>query len=225
MGADLLISEELLLLGLDDESGKPTWTFDSTILNGAVLFDLVRSGSVEIVDKKVLVTDFFPEHPLLRRVQEVIADEKKTRSVSHWQQMLPYQVKNLQQVIASRLVADGVLTEESGKVMGLFKQTKLPEADPGPERALRARLHDILVVGREPSEHDALLITLLEAGYQTGYLLTDVEKEQRKAGKKRAAAIAKDFKENPVVKAGSDAQMAMFTTIFAAGMISSGSGN
>lgn len=210
---DLLLSEELLLLGLDDESGKPSWTFDASMLNAAVLLDLVQTGCVTLDDGKVLVTDLFPAHPLLRAAQEVIANDKKVRTVSHWHSMLPYTLKNLQKRAAERLVADGVLVEEETRVLGLFRSTRFPESDPGPERALRARLQVILVHDAEPDDHDVLLISLLGTGYGIDHVFSADDKSTRKAAKRRATELAKAAKEDPVFQARHDAAVIAAVTM------------
>lgn len=212
---DLLLCEELLLLGLDDESGKPSWTFDASLLNAALLLDLVQTGCVRFEDDKVLVTEHFPVHPLMRAAQEVIAQDRKIRAVSYWHATLPYSLKNLQKRAAERLVADGVLSEREDKVMGLFRTTRLPEADPGPERALRARLHGILVDGADPDDHDTVLITLLASGYSIDHVFADDGKDARKAAKRRAKELEKAAKEDPVFQARHDAAIIAAVTMVA----------
>lgn len=222
---DLLLCEELLLLGLDDESGKPSWSFDASTLNAALLLDLTTTGCVRFEDSKVLVTDHFPQHPLLRAAQEVIAKDKKVRSVSHWHTMLPYSLKDLPKRAAERLVADGVLGEREDKVLGLFRTTRFPETDPGPERALRARLHAILVGGAEPDDHDTVLVTLLSSGYGIDHMYSGDDKADRRTAKRRAAEVAKAAKEDPVFQARHDAAViAAVTTLVATTAVVSAGG-
>ncbi len=222
---DLLLCEELLLLGLDDESGKPSWTFDASLLNAALLLDLVQTGCVRFEDDKVLVTEHFPQHPLLREAQDVIAGDKKVRTVSHWNTMLPYSLKNLQKRAAERLVADGVLRERADKVLGLFRTTRFPETDPGPERALRARLHAILVDGGDPDDHDTVLITLLASGYGIDHVFAGDDKETRKAAKRRAKELEKAAKQDPVFQARHDAAIIAAVTMVAATTVVTSSGD
>ncbi len=219
---DLLLSEELLLLGLDDESGKPSWTFDASMLNAALLLDLVTTGCVRFDGDKVLVTDYVPQHPLLRAGQDVIAKEAKVRTVSHWHTMLPYSLKDLPKRAAERLVADGVLSEREDKVLGLFRTTRLPEADPGPERALRARLHAILVDGADPDDHHTVLITLLASGYGIDHVLAGDDRNTRSAAKRRAKELEKAAKQDPVFQAQHDAAIiAAITTVAATTVVTS----
>ena len=205
---DLLLSEELLLIGLHDETGKPSGWFQPTTLHGALICDLIERGAVTVDGKKkVHPGDRAPGHPALRQVWETISADAKVRSVAHWTGTLPWKHTKPAELVAERLVDDGVLTREEGKILGLFRTTRLPEADPRAERALRERLRGILVTGAEPNAHDALLVTLLNTTSQVKAALSEVDSEQRKAGEKHAKAIAKGLKDNPVVKAQYDAAM------------------
>ncbi|TCK20959.1 GOLPH3/VPS74 family protein [Pseudonocardia endophytica] len=222
---DLLLCEELLLLGLDDESGKPSWTFDASMLNAALMLDLVTTGCVRFDEDKVYVTEHFPRHPLMAAAQDVIADDKKVRSISHWHTMLPYTLKDLQKRAAERLVADGVLVQEESKVLGLFRSTRFPESDPGPERALRARLHSILVENAEPDDHDTALITLLASGYGIDHVFSGDDKDARKAAKRRAKELSTAAKEDPVFQARHDAAVIAAVTMVATTTVITTTGN
>ncbi|MBC3193478.1 GPP34 family phosphoprotein [Pseudonocardia sp. C8] len=224
---DLLLSEELLLLGLHDETGKPDGWFQPSTLHGALLCDLIERGAVTVDGKKRLHPgDRAPEHPALRAVHETIAADAKPRTVAHWTGALPWKHAKPAELVAARLVDDGVLTREEGKVLGIFRTTRLPEADPRPERALRERLRGILVTGVEPDAHDALLVTLLNTTSQVRAALSDVDSEQRRAGLRRAKEIAKGLKDNPVVKAQYDAAMAavMASVVTTTVVVTAGSG-
>ncbi|WP_060575085.1 MULTISPECIES: GOLPH3/VPS74 family protein [unclassified Pseudonocardia] len=224
---DLLLSEELLLIGLHDGTGKPDGWFDPGRLHGALLCDLIERGLVTVDGtKKVVPTGERSDHPALQAVLETVTADAKPRSVSHWVSTLPWKHTKPSELVATRLVDDGVLTSEEGRVLGLFRTTRLPEADPGPERALRERLAGILVAGRTPDAHDALLVTLLHTTSQTAAALSGVDKQQRKEGQRRAKEIAKGLKDDPVVKAQYDAAViAMVTTVAATTVVTtSGSG-
>ncbi|OLL73584.1 hypothetical protein Ae168Ps1_1961 [Pseudonocardia sp. Ae168_Ps1] len=181
---DLLLSEELLLIGLHDGTGKPDGWFDPGRLHGALLCDLIERGLVTVDGtKKVVPTGERSDHPALQAVLETVTADAKPRSVSHWVSTLPWKHTKPSELVATRLVDDGVLTSEEGRVLGLFRTTQLPEADPGPERALRERLAGILVAGRTPDAHDALLVTLLHTTSQTAAREGDREGAEGRSGR------------------------------------------
>ena len=80
-----------------------------------------------------------------------------------------------------------MLSEERRKFLGIFKTTRFPEANPGPERELRERLRAILVGERQPTPEDAMLIALLRP-YDMPERL--VPKDRRKDAKRRAEEVA-----------------------------------
>ena len=82
-----------------------------------------------------------------------------------------------------------MLSEQRRKVLGLFKTTRFPEADPEPERELRQRLRAVLLSERQPTPEDAMLIGLLRP-YDLPEQL--VPKERRQDAKRRAEEVAED---------------------------------
>lgn len=185
---ELILAEELLLLALHDEKGSTGFTQIDPGLAGALLVDLERLGALRPEGKELaVVTDTVPQHPALVRVHAAISASAKRRSAKSWVGRLPGELKPLTGTIAAPLVDRGVLTKQRSKFLGLFPSTRFPEADPEPERALRSRLRAVLLGEREPATSDALLLGLLVPLDLVGSL---VDKDQRRAAKKRAKEIA-----------------------------------
>ncbi len=187
---DLILAEQALLIALDDAKGRNTtkWAGDAG-LAAAVLLDLARLDLVEVDDDKhiVAVDGRPPEHELLRDAHAAIAAPGRQRTAKGWVSRLPRELKPLLTRLARGLVERGVLAEEHRKLLGLIPATRFPEADPGPERDLRARLRDVLVVGRAPTEEEALLVGLLEPLELIGNV---VERDERRAARTRAKEVA-----------------------------------
>ncbi|MHA6780255.1 GOLPH3/VPS74 family protein [Pseudonocardia saturnea] len=185
---ELTLAEELLLLALGDESGSTGFTSIHPGLAGALLVDLGRAGAVRVEDGKLVPTGAAaPAHPVLARALDVLVADEKRRTATSWVQRLPRALKPVVGTVAAPLVTAGVLTEDRRKFLGLFPDTRFREADPEPERALRARLRAVLVDGREPAEHDALLVGLL---VPLDLVRRAVDSGDRRAAKKRAKQIA-----------------------------------
>jgi hypothetical protein len=186
---DLILAEELLLLFLDDEKGsdQASWGGDPG-LAGALLLDLTRRRAIEEREGKlVAVPGAAPDHPLLAAAHDAIAGDPKRRDAKGWVGRLPKALKPLEERTAARLVDTGVLLEERRKVLGMFKTTRYPQADGGPEAALRERLRAVLVTERQPTEQDAMLIALLIPYDQIKKL---VPKDRRKDAARRAKEVA-----------------------------------
>jgi hypothetical protein len=185
---EFTVAEGLLLLALDDAKGSAGTTPTDPGLAGALLVDLGRAGALLVEGKELHpVGGVAVEHPVLARAHAVIAASSKPRTAKSWVGRLPRELKPLTETVAGPLVDRGVLTEQRTKVLGLFPSTRFPEADPGPERQLRARLRDELVAGRAPDERDALLIGLLEP---LGLLTSLVDRKERRVARSRAKEIA-----------------------------------
>ncbi|WP_062347224.1 GOLPH3/VPS74 family protein [Herbidospora yilanensis] len=158
-----IIAEDVLLLGYDEKTGRPT--IGSTELNaglaGALLAELAIKGRLSLADKKVVVTDPTPVgDPELDAALARIAAEAKVRKPEWWVDKL--EGAKLRERLLVRLVEGGVLSEERGRVLGLFKTVKYPELDGGVERAVRMRVESVLN-GAEPDERTAVLIGLMHA--------------------------------------------------------------
>ncbi len=187
----LLLCEETLLIALDDDSGRDRsrWGSDAG-LAGAVLLDLADRGLLDADADGKLVARGEPGaagHPLLEDALAEIRDGDKQRSARRWVDRLPRALKPLRGRVADSLVERGILREEHARALGLFARTRFPTADPAPEQELRDRLRAILVEGREPDQHEALLIGLLDPLELIGSL---VERSERRAARRRAKQVA-----------------------------------
>jgi Golgi phosphoprotein 3 (GPP34) len=189
---DMTLAEELLLVALDDAKGDDTANWGSGIeagLAGAILLELALAGCVHPEDGKLAAAECdVPGDPLAARAYEFVRAEEKPRDAKHWVGRLKKELNPMRGKVAERLVERGVLGEEKRKLLGLFSATAYPERDPGPERRLREDLAGVLVTGRDPTAHEAMLVSLLHAN---DLVKRVVPKDDRKAARKRATEIAK----------------------------------
>lgn len=216
-----LIAEDLLLLLLDDDSGKPL--VDSTklprVLAGALVIELAMAGSLRITGpgeqvKKdhVVIADALPAalaaDPLLHRVFDLVATAARPMKP---QKVIEKSTKNLAEDVAARLVAQGFVTEKQGKVLGMFPTTAWPARDTSHEKALRDALRGALVDGTTPQPHTAALISLISAVDSTHKVVDDADK---KLLKQRARQIAEgEWAGAAVSKAVSDVNAAVMAAV------------
>lgn len=212
-----LIAEDLLLLLLDDDSGKPL--ADSTklprVLAGALVVELAMIGSLRITGpdeqiKKdhVVVAGSRPEDEFLRRVFDLVASASRPMKP---QKVIEKSQKNLAKELAARLVAQGFVTEKKDKVWGLFPTTTWPAQDTSREKVLRDALRSALADGTTPSPHTAALISLISAVDLTHKVIEDADK---KLLKRRAKEIAEgEWAGAAVRKAVSDVNAAVMAAV------------
>ncbi len=168
----MLIADELLLLALDDTTGK---TIASGVdlnpaLGAALLVELALAERISIAPAeagwtergKVSVINTGPtDDPDLDAVL-VKLTEKEGQKVKNLISPMSWQPisKGLTDRRSARLVHSGVLTEQRSAILGV---RSYPTVIPGPEQEVRARLWSALVDGLTPTERTVALIALLDA--------------------------------------------------------------
>jgi len=162
-----VIADDLLLLITDDATGKARAEAGSIdyALAGAVLaeLDLLRrirlttEADVHHKKNRVVVTDGSSTgDPILDHALAILAEKDlKPYNAIHRLQ------KGLRRTLYERLAAAGVLSEETGRVLGVFPSRRWPAADPGPESSLRRTLDSVFLDGVTPTARTAALIACL----------------------------------------------------------------
>lgn len=192
----MLICDELLLLAVDDASGKSiaSGTNLDAGLAAALLVELALTERISVAPAeagwrdrgKISVINTSPtDDPDLDAVLAKLAekDGQKVKNLISPMTWKPIS-HGLRDRRLARLVSQGVLTEERSKVLGLRSH---PTVDPEPEHEVRGRLRSALVDGLTPTERTVALIALLEA---TGILTKVVVTENKKALKARAKQLS-----------------------------------
>jgi hypothetical protein len=189
-----LLAEDLLLLLLDDETGKPLVDGSALprALAGAVLLDLSLDAVVEPADgsgdvkkgRLVLRDRTAPLDPILAHAVAQLRGSKPLKPVAAIEKL----GKNLREAVLGRIVERGWVHEAKGKVLGIFPTKTWPAVDASHERVVRDRLRSVLVDGATPDSRTAALISLLSAVDAAPALFPDARK---KDVRKRAKEIAK----------------------------------
>ncbi|GGO13217.1 hypothetical protein GCM10010116_26630 [Microbispora rosea subsp. aerata] len=190
----LTIAEEVLLLGYREDTGKPiigSVELDCA-LAGALLAELAVRGRVDLDGAKVVPVDRTPMgDEELDTTLTRIAEEPRPRKAEWWVGKL--RAGKLRKRLLTRLAARGVLSEQEGKILGIFPTTRYPELDPSPEQGVRERVRNVLA-GAEPDEHTAVLIAVLHAAKLDRKAFPDAPKSRIKEiaeGHRTAEAVRK----------------------------------
>lgn len=187
-----LIAEDLLLLLLDDDTGKLTGTsYPQPALGGALLIELALVEAVAVEEKKglwksakVRPTTAAPDDAVLRAGYELVAEKERGA-----QDLVDRLGKGLKEQLADRMVERGVLERREDKVLGMFPRTRWPAADRTHEEQVRRALTAVLVSGAEPDQRTAALVAVLSA-IDKAHKIVDHQGMSSRDVRKRAKQIS-----------------------------------
>jgi hypothetical protein len=219
----MLIAEELLLLLLDDESGKLTHaTYLDAGIGGALLVELALAEHVDVVKQgrwsraKVhptasTATSAAPEDPVLLEALAVVAEKERTA-----QDLVTRLGKRRRDQLLGRLAEHGVVRREDDKVLGMFPRHRWPAVDSRHEADVRRRLGDTLLRGVGPEPRTGGLVAVLSA-MDLAHQVIEREGLPARQVKKRAKEVAEgDWAAKAVRDAIAAAQAAVAGAVVAA---------
>jgi hypothetical protein len=160
------LAEDLLLLALDDEEGTVSWRHAPALpygLGGAILMDLVLRGRIASADRRFVVGDpAATGDAVLDAGLAAIRAADKPHDARYWVKRFGRR-PGVQEQLARRLVARGILHEQERTFLRVFHAPRFPTGDPGPEAALRAGLRAAVLGDAAPDRRTVLLLSLLHA--------------------------------------------------------------
>ena len=221
----MLIAEDLLLLLLDDETGRATASQElPAALGGALLVELALTGAVEVEPKQGLFGSATvhraggeePGDPVLSAALDVV--EEKSRSA---QKLVERLGKGLKETLAERLVERGVLERRDDKVLGLFPRTTWPARDATYEAALRRRLEDVLTSDQQPDDRTAAVLAMLSAIDQAHKVLEHPGTSNGRARRRAKQVADGDWAAAAVKDSVQAAQVAAAAAVTAASVAAS----
>ncbi len=160
----LLMSEQVLLLSLDDETGA----VESGVvaqhygLASAVLMDLVLAGRIATEGENVVVRDQRP-------VGEEVLDDvlrllcaSDVQPLAHWVRTITGRGE-IVEALRNRLIASGILEKVEKKFLWIIKTNRFPMIDGQAEANIRNRIQAILMDSQPPNERETLLLGIIKA--------------------------------------------------------------
>lgn len=167
MDRELTLHEEVLLLGLDDDSGRVEPEVFKTLeytLSGALITELALSGAIRVdgEDADVELVEGATGGDSVQSWALKSMTDHDPAAIDFW---IPRFVReaDLETDVAELLCARGILEKKKQRFMLIFRGTNFPEKDAAPEKALTERLHDAIFEDGEVSERTAALIALADA--------------------------------------------------------------
>lgn len=176
----LSLAEELLLITLDDESGKlldsiKPFSFDIAIA-ASLIMELTLKGKLDTDAKKVfVVSSEATGDAILDQALAAIVAEKNSLSTSDWLSRFARHGATLSDKIIESLVNKGVVQMVEKRLLWVLKTRAYPATSGIEEREVRSRIMQLLNNDEIPNPSDALLIGLLRATEIMSRLLSSSE--------------------------------------------------
>ena len=179
----LTMLEEVVLLGLDEKTGKlqSTQGFNTGYaLAGAVFFDLALAKKIDTDVDTVQLLDSTPTgDAALDFCLVEMAKRPETKTVRAWiEDLMGYQ-EFLEDSALKSLIAQGILRHETVKRLWIIDVDRFPVVDNKPLHHVKLRLAQTILSDTIPETRDIMLVSLAEASGLLGVLLSEQELEGR----------------------------------------------
>ena len=163
----LTISEEVLLLALDYDTGRISYALPGddvrVALGGAVLMDLALAHRVDTDLRHLFVVNPEPVgKAFLDRVLHRIVADGGQRSLDHWVGALADDGEDVRKGIEDSLVERGVVARDMYDRLLVMGTHRVSAPDGSPYRDVRRRLAGVLMNEEIPDPRDAMIISLVE---------------------------------------------------------------
>lgn len=162
----LTLAEELILLILDDDTGKIVT--ESLIginyaLAGSILMDLALRSKIDTDLENLIVVDPTPTGvDSLDEFLDKINSSEETDSTSHWVSLFSFYGPDIQKNALDMLVDRGILKQEEKKVLWVFGTRRYPVIDHKEEQEVKHRIIHLLLSEDIPTPHDVVLMCLVD---------------------------------------------------------------
>ena len=184
--ATLNLAEDIVLLLLDDETGKMEDVHVNVmemLMAGAVLMDLGLKGRLDWDLERLFVIDETPTgDAMLDAVLAQVSAETEAMAPKAWIQRIAERGMEIRAAAIDSLVARRIIRVEDTRFLWVFGSRRYPVIDDTEEREAKLRLMDVLLSDTIPDPHDVALICLADAASVFEVILS--ERELRQAGKR-----------------------------------------
>ena len=175
----LSFPEEIVLLLLDETNGEfvplPESVF-AIVMSGATLMDLALHNRIDTDLDKMTVVDSTPLGDDI--LDEVLAGLGRKSAHLAITDALYDGAVNAEEYRAralKRLIARGILKEENGRHLWVFRTRRYPVIDDSEQQEVRARLRQLLLTDEIPDPRDVVLVCLIDACALAGFVLSAAE--------------------------------------------------
>jgi len=189
----LSLTEELLLVALDDDTGRLIELLPfslETAIAAALVMDLTLAARIDTDPAQLFVLSAAPTgNAILDDVLARITAEPEPLSSAEWLRRLAVPGPELRDRILARLVERGVLQSVEKRLLWVFKTRVYPPTSGLEEREVKSRVMTLLNSDDIPETRDAMLVGLLRATGIMERLLIDSEYQRLRARIDQVSAL------------------------------------
>jgi hypothetical protein len=175
----LRFCEEIMLLLLDDGDGTFVELSAQSLelaLAAAVLMDLALEGRIDTDPQRLFVVNAAAiDDDLLAPALRRIAGSLVTYDTRHWIRELTSDAGEIRDRSLARLVERGILRQDHGRFLWVFRTRRYPVIDNQTLREVRLRIMDVLRRDEIPDARDTVIIALAHVCGIFGSLLPSGE--------------------------------------------------
>lgn len=164
----LTVAEEVFLLTLDQETGKPNTELAShsvhNAIAGALLMDLSLHNRIDTDLRRLFVVDPTPvDEPISDQVLSLIVAAGDARPTGFWLDVLAVDGDALREQLREQLVRRGIMTAAESSGIGLAGERKDADKRGLPMLRVKKRLGLVVLSAEIPDPRDIMIISLANA--------------------------------------------------------------
>lgn len=163
----ITLSEQLLLLALNDEKGSVVMSASTALpygLAGALLLELFLAHKIQFKkDKIVIINSEKSTNTILNEVLDVISKSTKSLDTKHCIETITKKVSKLQDRLAEQLVEKKILVKEEKSFLWIINYNHYPMKDDKAEQGIRRRIKQIVLKRATATEEEVALLSLIKA--------------------------------------------------------------
>ena len=178
----LTLAEDIILLLLDDDTGKLA-SIDLMTLNyamaGAVLMDLALRNKIDNDLESLIVADSTPTGlQMLETYIDKISSENKENNTRNWLTELSNYGEDIVDSALNMLVEKKILKTEEKKILWVIGTRVYPMIDDKEEKEVKRRIIDLLMSDEIPTPQDVVLVSLMDTCSLFTMILSSKEVEK-----------------------------------------------
>jgi golgi phosphoprotein 3 len=175
----LSFPEEIVLLLLDETNGDfvplPESVF-AIVMSGAALMDLALRNRIDTDLEKMTVVDRTPlGDDILDDALAGLGRKNANLGIVDALYDVAVNAEDYRARALKRLIDRGILKEENGRHLWVFRTRRYPVIDDSEQQEVRARMRQLLLTDEIPDPRDVVLVCLIDACALAGFVLSAAE--------------------------------------------------